>query len=201
MRVIIADDHEVVRFGVRALLESLGGYEVVAEIGELDQLKELVHNLSPDLLILDYQMPGGHSAALSNYLKKRYPNLKILVFTGQQSAAILREIYLSQVDGILLKQDKSKEMLVALENITQNKRYVSSHVLSVSQEIDIELTAREMQILQLILDGLPRSTIADQLDVSVETIKTHRRNLMRKLDVQNVTQLVTKASQLRLKAH
>lgn len=198
MRVIIADDHDVVRFGLRALLEADGSFEVVAETGDLSELKLLVHNQPVDLVILDYSMPGGHSVAVANYLKKRYPHIKILIFTAQQSAIILKELYLSLVDGILLKQNHTRELLTALADLNKGNRYISKQVLHIVSDLNLDLTGRELQILHLILQGLSRSSIAEQLDVSAETIKTHRRNLMRKLEVNNVTQLVAKANQLDL---
>ena len=198
MRVIIADDHQVVRFGLKALLESEGSYQVVAEAENLNDLKVLVQEQEPNIVILDYKMPGGHAVAVANYLKRRHSELKILIFTAQESAVILKELYLSLVDGVLLKQDQSSEVLVALRVICAGQRYVSQKVIEYVGNIDLELTSREMQILQLILQGLPRSRIASQLDVSAETVKTHRRNLMRKLEVQNVTQLVNKDNELKI---
>ena len=198
MRVIIADDHDVVRFGIRVLLEAEGSYQVSAETGDLAELKLLVQKVPADLIILDYKMPGGHAVAVTNYLKRRFPALKVLMFTAHRSAFIMQELYLSLADGILLKQDQASELLVALKTLQAGKRYISKEVRHLVTDMDLDLTSREIQILHLILEGLPRSIIAEQLDVSTETIKTHRRNLMRKLNVSNVTQLVTKASQLNL---
>lgn len=196
--VIIADDHAILRHGVRSLLEADGSFTIIAEIESVEDLKKQASHLQPDIIILDYLMPGGDSFAVAVYLKRRYPNIKILIYTALDSSAILKKIYLSCVDGILLKQDPTLELFKALMSIRNNVRYVSARVLEHTAQLDIELTTRETQILHMILMGFRRSKIAEKLEVSPETIKTHRKNLMRKLDVNNITELVHRAQEFRL---
>lgn len=196
--VMIADDHDIVRYGVKSLLEAEGSFSVIADIKDVNGMKEQAIQLQPDIILLDYLMPGGDTFAIATYLKRRYPQMKILIYTAIDSSAILKKLQLSCLDGILLKQESSKELLKALHSIRNNNRYVSVRVRDYTAHSETDLTTREVQILQMILMGFPRSKIAEQLELSPETIKTHRKNLMRKLEVQNITELVHRAKEFSL---
>lgn len=196
MNVIIADDHSIVRTGVRHLLETQQ-HVVVAELDRLDELKTAVAEHEPDLVILDYRIPGGDAFAYADYLKRRH-NLKVIIFTASESATLFQELVNSRIDGVLSKQDSHEELLQAIDAIQEGRQYVSSRVESIVNDAAISLTARELQVLNMITLGLSGTVIAKQLGVSAETVKTHRKNLMRKLQVQNLSEMIQKAKDLDL---
>jgi len=198
MKVILADDHAIVRQGIRMVLEQAGNFSIVAEIQTVNEIEPSVREHQPDLLILDYKMPGGDTYATAEVLKRENPSLKILVFTGIQSAAAIQRLANSKIDALLLKDDSPKELLKAIKAIKADTRYISSLVEPYLKEISIQLTGRELQLLNLIVMGWARKDIAEHLGITVETIKTYRKNLMSKLDVHTVTELIIKAQDLKL---
>jgi len=197
-RVMIADDHAILRYGVRSLIEAEGSFSVIAEIESVDALKQQAVELQPDIILLDYLMPGGDAFSVAMYVKRRYPKIKILFYTAIDSPAILTKMNNSCVDGVLLKQDPSSDLIKALISIRNHNRYISNRVQECSAHAKVDLTTREVQVLHMILMGFRRSTIAEKLEISPETIKTHRKNLMRKLEVQNITELVHRAKEFSL---
>lgn len=198
MKIVVADDHAIVREGLRRLIHAQDTLEVVAEVESAVHLKQVVAELQPELILLDYRMPGADTYAIAEYIKKRYPKTKILVFTAVQSGPLLKEMIESRIDGLVLKQDSNAELIAAINQIGQGIRYFSPSVQDCLKELEVYLTGRELQILNMIVMGLPRSQIAKQLEVSPETVKTHRKNLMKKLNVQTALELVNKAKALNL---
>lgn len=198
-RVIIADDHSIVRSGVKSLLEADGGYSVIAELRDVIELKALADKTKPDIIILDYLMPGDDTFSIALEIKRISRDTKILIYTGLDSSMILSKLCRSDIDGILLKQDAISELLKALRIIKTGIRYISPRTREYTAYTDVQLTAREVQILRMILLGFSRSKIAEKLDVSPETIKSHRKNLMRKLEVQNVAELIQRSKDFQLK--
>lgn len=200
MKLIIADDHSIVRSGVSHLLKQHSRYEVLAEVSDLISLVESVNTLVPDLIILDYRIPGGDAFATALQLM-HLSNTGILMYTACESPALLQEICDSPIEGIVLKQDTCSELLIALDTIRSGRRYISESVKTIIKGNEIRLTPRELQILNMIMMGFSRSMISNQLSVSPETVKSHRKNLMRKLDANNVSSLLHRAQELKLCEH
>ncbi|MDO9105565.1 MAG: response regulator transcription factor [Methylovulum sp.] len=198
MRIILADDHAIFREGLKLLLHSQHDKDVVAEIESLENLKTEIQKQHADLLILDYHMPGGDAVALLAYCKKRYPELKIIALTGAQSGQILKQLVAAKADAVLLKDGASVELLLAIQQVMQGKRYFSNTVKNNIADIDLQLSTRELQVLKLIFSGLVTRAIADNLALSPKTVDKHRENIMRKLHVNNLVELINKVHQLKL---
>ena len=198
MRIILADDHALFREGLKLLFSSKLDMDVVAEIDNISQVAEAVTKYSADLLILDYHMPGGESSAILSYCKQRYPDLRIIALTGSKSGLILKQLQDANADAVLLKDCSAEELLTAVTQVCSGKKVISQSVQEYIDKIQVELTSRELQILQLIYQGFPTADIAQQLNLSPKTADKHRENIMRKLQVNNAVQLIHKVQELQL---
>lgn len=192
-KVLLADDHGVFRDGIRLLLANDPAFEVVGEVNELGSLKEAVRLGRPDLLLVDYHMPGGDSCALVNHLKHTLPALRIVFLTGSSSAAVLKQMADVGADAVLLKEGSAAELMVQLRAVMAGARVIPPAVAELIAQCAGLLTRREMQVVKLIGDGLSNAEIGALLSLSPKTVDKHRENLMRKLEVSSVAQLVLKA--------
>ncbi|HAT42500.1 MAG TPA: hypothetical protein DCS87_12385 [Rheinheimera sp.] len=198
VRMLLADDHQIFRDGLKMLLQLLPNLQLVAELDSLTELRNSVKATEPQLLLLDFHMPGGETSAEIDYLKQRYPSLKVIVLTGSQSPTVLKQLDLVNADGILQKNGDATELKAAIDAVLNQQRYIAPRVLQLISESTVELTAREFEVLKLVCDGLSNAQIAEQMHLSPKTTDKHRENLMRKLDVNNAPQLIKKALQLGL---
>ncbi len=201
VRIAIADDHAIFRQGLKLLLQSQAGYQVVAEIGSLDQVLPTLQTQELDLLILDYHMPGGESSAVLAYCKQRYPELKIIALTGANSGLIFKQLRDAKADAVLQKEASAEALLSSLQQVIAGRHQHTLLSEEVQEQIaasETDLTPRELQILALIYQGQATNDIAEQLSLSAKTVDKHRENLMRKLDVNNVVQLIHKVQLLKL---
>lgn len=192
-RVVIADDHALFRDGLKLLIECTPGFEVVGEAGSLETLKLLIRHIEPDLLLIDYHMPGGDASALVAYLKQRHPKLKVVAITGVQSAAVLNQLVEVNADAVLLKEGSAAQLIENLQMVMKGARVIPPEVAELLKENENPLTRREFQILRLICDGFSSPAIAENLVLSVGTVNKHRENIQKKLGVNNVAQLIRKA--------
>ena len=203
MRVALADDHRLVRDGLRALLEADGRYEVVAEADDGLQVIQLVERERPDVLLLDLMMPGLHGLDVIDQLAKRVPLTKVIVLTMHSDEAYVVRALRSGATGYVLKDAPGSELLHAIDEVSEGRRYLSSRLsqraielyLSSNQSSDddpyLTLTPREREVLHLAVEGSTASQIASRLSISPRTVEVHRGNLMRKLGLRNLEQLVT----------
>lgn len=198
MDIVLTDDHAIFREGLKLLLASHPEFNVVAEFDNVQALKDYVQNRTPDLVILDYQMPNGDTLAVLDYLKARFSALKVIALTGSQSTAILQKLVASKADAVLLKEGSGQQMLTTIQQVQQGKRVIAEQVRVRLNDLPAELTAREFQILTQLARGLSSKEIADMLIVAPKTVDKHRENLMKKLQASNVAQLVNTAHQLHL---
>ena len=203
MRVALADDHRLVRDGLRALLEAGGRYEVVAEADDGLQVVQLVERERPDVLLLDLMMPGLHGLDVIDQLAKRVPSTKVIVLTMHSDEAYVVRALRSGATGYVLKDAPGSELLHAIDEVSGGRRYLSSRLsqraielyLSSNQASEddpyLTLTPREREVLHLAVEGSTASQIAQRLSISPRTVEVHRGNLMRKLGLRNIEQLVT----------
>ena len=198
MRIVIAEDHAIVRVGLVALLQGEPGWEVVAEVEALADVRPAVETHEPDVLVVDYALPDGDTFAISTWLRKRYDGLRVIVLTGMQSPLVLQSLADSVIDGILHKTGDVRELVEAIRAVDEGRRYVSRDIADRIAETAVDLTERELQTLALVVQGLPRSEVAERLGISVETVKSHRKRLMAKLGVHTTAALVDKARVLGL---
>lgn len=196
--MLLADDHRIFRDGLKLLLSQEPGLELVAELGSLHDFRTRVAAARPDLVLLDYHMPGGEVGAEVARLKEQSPAPKVIILTGSRSSAVLTQLIALGADGVLLKDAGAEELRRALHSVRAGQRYVSPEVARLAAEQQTPLTAREVQIMKLACDGLSNKEIAARLHLSPKTTDKHRENLMRKLGVGNVVQLVKKAFSLGL---
>jgi DNA-binding NarL/FixJ family response regulator len=196
MKIAIADDHEIVRTGLSAMLNSIPDYEVIIEASSGDELLSKVLASPVDLIILDQAMPGVSGLDVLERINRQPAPPSVVLLTGSSSSAILKEALKRGAVAVVSKSGRSEELLTALEVIERGDVYVSpdfKDYLAANQPLDT-LTSREMQILLKILEGHSSKAIGEQLNVSFKTIDTHRTRLMNKLDVHSVVELMQMAT-------
>lgn len=200
IRVLIADDHALVRAGIRALVEKIEGMVVVGEAGKGSEALELVRELRPDLMLLDITMPDGGGFEVLDQAKKKYPEMRIIVLTvheaGEYAIRALRE----GAAGFLPKSAASTELELAIQTVVRGEVYISPEtsrktVLEygkgvTKRDLLATLSPRQREVLRLIAEGRTTKQIAQLLEISVKTVETHRAQLMERLGIHDVAGLV-----------
>jgi DNA-binding NarL/FixJ family response regulator len=201
IRVVLADDHALVRAGIRALLEKLPGVEVVGEANNGRQALELIKKSGPNLILLDISMTElGGLEALPRIVKD-FPAVKVLILSGHANEEYVLRALRSGAAGYMLKDAAAEELELAIKAVAQDKTYLSPSVSrtvvdsylqrATGEKGPIEqLTARQREVLQLIAEGKNTKEIAGTLDISVKTVEAHRLQLMARLDIHDVPGLV-----------
>jgi DNA-binding NarL/FixJ family response regulator len=201
IRVVLADDHALVRAGIRALLEKLPGVEVVGEANNGRQALELIKTSGPNLILLDISMTElGGLEALPRIVKD-FPAVKVLILSGHANEEYVLRALRCGASGYLLKEAAAEELELAIKAVAQGKTYLSPSVSrtvvesylqrAAGEEGPIEqLTARQREILQLIAEGRNTKEIAATLEISVKTVEAHRLQLMARLNIHDVPGLV-----------
>jgi two-component system capsular synthesis response regulator RcsB len=189
LRIILADDHPIVRSGVRALLER-NNLQVVAEAGSTDELFTALANNECDVLLTDFSMPGGQLAdglAMLEALRGKWPQLPIIVLTMMNNPGVLSSILATGVRGLLNKSDALSELPLAIQAVSHGRDYVSAsggHQLEQMEGHDstrLPLSPREAEVLGMFVSGLTVSQIAEQLDRSIKTVSRQKMDGMAKL--------------------
>lgn len=201
LRVILADDHALVRAGIRALLEKLPGVEVVGEVANGREALDMIKKSAPNLILLDISMAElGGLEALPRIVRD-FPGVKVLILSGHANEEYVLRALRSGAAGYLVKEAAAEELELAIKAIAQNQTYLSPSVSrtvvesylqrAAGEEGPIEqLTARQREVLQLIAEGRNTKEIAGTLDVSIKTVEAHRLQLMARLDIHDVPGLV-----------
>lgn len=192
---VIADDHAVVRDGLRAILEEASEVKVVGEAENGLEAISLAKQLQPALLTLDAGMPLAKGMEVYVEVRRWSPQTRIIVITGFTAKGHLADWIAAEVDGLFLKSDAPDEMRKGFKIVLNGGSYVSKDALTVLEELPeaAPLTSRERQVLHLIADGYNNTEIAQRLGVSAKTVDNHRTRLMAKLDVHSVAQLIAYA--------
>lgn len=199
-RILIADDHEIVRQGLRSLLEAHPGWEVSGEAKDGMETLRQVEELKPDLIALDIGMPKLNGLDAARQILRRNPSMKILFLTVYDTDHAAKAAIQVGAKGLILKSDAARELVVAVEAIQKNSTYFTSRVNQVILERDLRgnrrpldketLTPRERQVTQLLAEGNSTKEVAAVLNLSVKTAETHRSNIMSKLGLHSVSELV-----------
>src|SRR5437016_4961058 len=205
LRLLVADDHDVVRRGVRTLLEEQPGWEVAAEAADGREAVEKAKLVQPDVTILDLSMPELNGLEAAREILKTVPT-KVLILTMYDSDPLIRQTLEAGARGYLLKSDAGRDLVSAVDALRRNKTFFTPKVAqmvlegylgrpSKENEADnrkngLRLTVRQKQILQLLAEGKSSKEVAVALNISVKTAETHRANIMRRLDCHSVTELV-----------
>ncbi len=205
-RIVIVEDHTILREGLRALISSNPDFEVVGEAEDGREAIRCVQNLRPDLILIDLSMPRMSGMDAIREIKKGCPETKILVLTVHKTEEYILATLRTGADGYVLKDATHTELLMAIESVLKGKPYLSPGVSERVIEGYLEgrktlrsespwdtLTQREREVLKLIAEGYKNREIADYLYISVKTVEKHRANIMKKLDLHSISALTAYA--------
>jgi len=200
LRILVADDHQVVRTGLRTLLESKAGWQVCAEAANGREAVEKAGELHPDVAVLDIGMPLLNGVEATRQIRKVSPGTEILILSMHDSEHMIQGVLDAGAHGYILKDDADRNLLAAVESLRRHKPYLSSRASVAaagaqpsSDGLDRparRLTPREREIVQLLAEGKSNKEIATYLNISVKTAETHRANIMLKMNFHSVTELV-----------
>ncbi|MGA2387420.1 MAG: response regulator transcription factor [Candidatus Sulfotelmatobacter sp.] len=201
LRILIADDHEVARKGIRSILEGHPGWEVCAEAKDGREAVEYASQFKPDLLLIDIGMPNLNGLDAARQILAAMPEALILILTIHDSEHIVREVLAAGARGFLLKSDAGRDLVAAVEALQGRRTFFTSKVSQMMLDGYLRpaeahdageqriLTPREREVIQLVAEGKTTKEIATTLSLSVKTAETHRTNLMRKLDLHSIADL------------
>lgn len=198
-RVLIVDDHDALRRGIRALIETRPNFMVVAEAASGHAAIEEARRTAPDIAIIDYSLPELNGLDLTVALKRELPRMEILVYTMQGRDEIITGVLKAGARGYVMKSDSEEHLLAALDALSLRRPYFSGAVsdallkqfLQTNRQINADvLTHREREVVQLIAEGKINKQIASMLAISVKTVETHRASAMQKLNLRTTADLV-----------
>ncbi len=203
-RILIADDHTILRAGMRSLLDNVPGFQVV---GEVNNGKDAVYQsgqLKPDLVLIDLSMPKTNGTEAIQHIKTRYPDIKVLVLTVHKTEEYVYAALKAGANGYLLKDDTREELINAITNVMVGKIHLSPGICNevvmgyltdpdkekTPSSIDI-LTTREREVMKLIAEGYRNKDIAEYLSISLKTVEKHRSNMMKKLNLHSASSITS----------
>ena len=203
VRILIADDHELMRKGLRATLETHSGWEIVSEATNGRALVEQARALKPDIVVTDISMPELNGLEATRRICAAFPKARVLILTVHESEQVVREVLDADAKGYLLKSDAGRDLVTAIESLLKDRLCFTSKVArlvlggflsgapaKIKEEIDSPLSPREREIVQLVAEGKSSKEIAAGRGISVKTAEAHRSNLMRKLGFHSVSEVV-----------
>jgi DNA-binding NarL/FixJ family response regulator len=201
LRILIADDHSVVRAGLRALLESRPGWEVVAEASDGREAIEKATKLKPDVAVLDIGMPLLNGVEATRRIRSSTPSTEILILTMHESDDLVQQVVNAGARGYILKDEADRVLIAAVDAARHHKPYFSTRISNARSAEELtppdgakisrqRLTPREREILQLLAEGKSNKEVASLLGISVNTAEAHRANIMLKLGVHSLAELV-----------
>ncbi len=202
LRVLVADDHDVVRKGLKMLIEERPGWEVCGEARSGREAVEQCTKLHPDVIVVDISMPDLNGLEATRQIRKACPRTEVLVITHHDSDEIAAEVMDAGARGYVLKSDSDTDLVRAVEALSHHKPFFTSRITEMflanrgsrvtepAEMMRKRLTAREREILQLIAEGKSAKEVAAILGIATKTSDTHRTNIMRKLDAHSVAELV-----------
>ena len=200
IRVLIADDHALVRAGFRALVEKIEGLVVVGEAGKGSEALKLVKELKPNLMLLDLTMPDGGGFEVLAQVKKHFPEIRVIVLTVHEAGEYAKRALREGAAGFLPKSVAGTELEQAIQAVLRGERYIPTEMSvktmlengkeSTKKDQLTTLSPRQREVLRLIAEGRTTKQIAQELEISVKTVETHRAQLMDRLDIHDVAGLV-----------
>jgi DNA-binding NarL/FixJ family response regulator len=194
--VVLADDHAMFREGIRKIIERIEDVYISGEVNDGLELLEFLKTSTPDLVILDISMPNLRGLEAIREIKKLYPPVSILVLTMHRKKEFIRQALADGAEGFLLKEDPAGELVRAVQVVKNGEKYLSPLLTSALMTLNLpdeqqdRLTMREREVLKLLAEGKKAQDIAEALFISVNTVRRHRYNIMEKLNIDNMADLV-----------
>jgi DNA-binding NarL/FixJ family response regulator len=200
IRILLADDHDVMRSGLRAMLEAQKDWQVCGEANEGQEAVRLALELKPDIAVIDLSLPNLDGLEVTRRIKKELPRTEVLIFTMHETENMIRAVIAAGARGYVLKSDAGLKLIEAVEALSRHEPFFTPKAsetllegfIKSYGEFDKEsiLTDREREIVQLLVAGKVNKEIADVLKISVRTVETHRATIMRKLGINSIVELV-----------
>lgn len=214
LRILIADDHDIVRNGLRSLLGQQGGWEVCGEARTGREAVELAGALAPDVAVLDIAMPELNGLEAAHQIRAKCPATEVLIFTMHESEELIADVFAAGARGYLLKSEAGRHIVAAIEAVAAHQPFFSTgvsatllaafvreranHGANDSTAAEDVLTAREREVAQLLAEGRQNKDIARRLEISVKTVETHRAAIMRKVGAGSIADVVRYAVRHRI---
>jgi DNA-binding NarL/FixJ family response regulator len=201
IRILIADDHQIVREGFRMLIEKAPDMEVVGEADDGRKALEMARKLNPDMVVMDVAMPNMNGIEATRSLLEETPGLKVIILSMHSDKRFVISSLKAGAMGYLLKDSAFKELVDAIHSVNRNQLYLSPKISGIVLEDYVQkltrpeakdaasLTHREKEVLQLLAEGKSTKLIASNLNISVKTVETHRLQIMAKLDIHSIAEL------------
>jgi len=199
IRILVVDDHAILRDGIRSLLESQDDIVVVGEASDGEEAFNLARNLLPDIVLMDITMPKTNGLEATRLIKESFPQVNVLILTQHDNREYIAPALEAGASGYVLKRSGRREMLNAIRQVYKQGAFLTNNITQKviqeysqagNRESGQQLTDRERQVLQLISDGRSNKEVALELGISPKTVSVHRTNIMSKLNVQNTVELI-----------
>ena len=197
LRILVADDHEMIRQGLRYVISEQPGWSICGEAANGRQAVHLAQKLQPDIVIMDYTMPELNGMEATRQILHEFPDIKVLILSMHQSEELIREILSTGAHGYVFKSDAGDTLVNAIKTILEHHTYLPPKIARLFPTLlhptlheKTDLTPREREIVQLIAEGHSTKEVADMLQISIKTCETHRTHILRKLNLRSVSELV-----------
>jgi DNA-binding NarL/FixJ family response regulator len=203
VRILLADDHDVVRRGLCEMLNSQPGWEVCGEASNGHEAVKLALKLKPDVAVLDLSMPDLNGLEATRRIRRESPQTEVLIFTMHETEHLIREVLAAGARGYVLKSDAGRSLVTAVEALSRHKPFFTAKVSEALLETYLKfnfkpaensafsmLTDREREIVQMLAEGKSNKEVASSLSISAKTVETHRATVMRKLGINSIVELV-----------
>lgn len=196
LRILLVDDHALVRAGLRALLQAMPEVEIVGDVGDGNAALELIASQQPDLVLMDIAMPELNGIEAVRRIKKEFPKVRVIILSMYTNQEYVQQALRAGVAGYLLKDAAAVELELAIQSVKRGETYLSPAVAKyvvagyVQSSGSDPLTMRQKEILRAVAEGMTTQEIARQLNISIKTVETHRAQLMDRLDIHDVPGLV-----------
>jgi len=197
IKVLLADDHQMFIDGMKVYLDKYDHIEIVGEANNGEQVLDILESTSVDVVVLDIEMPEMDGIETTKFIRKNYTNTKVLILSMYDEKEFIIKLMSHGASGYILKNKSKEELLTAINNVAEGRTHygleIMNQVIAVSKlnkDEDIQLTEREIEVLQKVAEGYSSKEAATALNISETTVNTHRRNIMAKLELPNATHLV-----------
>lgn len=203
VRILLADDHDVVRRGLREQLSGHEGWEICGEACNGREAVQMALKLAPDVAVIDLSMPELNGLEATRQIRRELPRTEVLIFTMHETERLIREVLSAGARGYVLKSDAGRHLTSAVEALSHRRPFFTARVSEALLDAFLKsnakedegsafrtLTAREREIVQMLAEGKSNKEIANNLSISVKTVETHRATVMRKLDISSIVELV-----------